>query len=92
MKLTTDYYFLSDVENRRKQLDQEYKDLQEAIRLLEQKRKEYEEDQYDNKTNLDQQHTTLSLKERHFDGLMKEYEHAKEREAVLMGDRYAVWW
>ena len=54
---------------------------------LQQKQTALEEEKFELDTEVDKSSGTVSDKEREYQVLMKDYEYAREREAVLMGDR-----
>ena len=54
---------------------------------MQQKQTALEEEKFELDTEVDKSSGTVSDKEREYQVLMKDYEYAREREAVLMGDR-----
>ena len=61
--------------------------MTEELDKLKSKQTDLEEEKFELDTEVDKQASTLGDKERDYQTLMKDYEYAKEREAVLMGDR-----
>lgn len=45
-------------------------------------------EKYDLDQQVDSRSSSLQLRDQEYQTLLKDYEYAKEREAVLMGDRY----
>lgn len=65
----------------------EYKELAEAAKQVENRRRALEEEKMEADEELDKQRSVLDERTKELDMLTKDYELAKEREAVLMGDR-----
>lgn len=76
-----------EVENQRLEQDQEYKNLVEAVKAMENRRRALEEEKMEAEAELDRQRSLLDQRSRELDMLTKDFELAKEKEAVLMGDR-----
>lgn len=66
------------------------RDLTDEKQKLLSKQGQLDEEKFDLDREVDKQASTLSDKEREYQTLMKDFEYAKEREAVLMGDRSVV--
>ena len=77
----------SELDKQLKTLEGEYLGNRDSLQELETKRQKLEQEKYSHDGELDKQRAVFDEKERDFDSLMKEYEFAKEREAVLYGDR-----
>ena len=58
-----------------------------GILFLQKKQTGLEEEKFELDTDVDKSSGAVSDKEREYQVLMKDYEYAREREAVLMGDR-----
>ena len=69
-------------------MDGQLHDLTAQFKQLQTKQTSLEEEKFELDTEVDKQSGGLNDREREYQGLMKDYEYAKEREAVLMGDRY----
>ena len=79
--------FHSEVEKQRKSTDKEYRELTDELARNKSKQTDLEEEKFELDAEVDKQASSLAEKERDYQTLMKDYEYAKEREAVLMGDR-----
>ncbi|XP_074646441.1 coiled-coil domain-containing protein 146-like [Tubulanus polymorphus] len=77
----------TDVDRQLKGQDSQHKELVSQMQHLESRRRHLEEEKFTSDGDQDKQKGRLDDKETEFDDLMKTYEYAKEREAVLMGDR-----
>ena len=77
----------SEVDNKLALQNTEYKELADAATQVENRRRALEEEKMEADEELDRQRSMLDEKTRELDMLTKDYELAKEREAVLMGDR-----
>ena len=69
------------------ELEKEYSDLTAQKKIFEQKFQGLEEEKFDMNNNLEKQKSAVNEKDRAMEVLQKDYEYAKDREAVLMGDR-----
>lgn len=78
---------LSEVDLQLQQQESEYQELAESMRQLESRRKLLEEEKLEADTELEKQRVLLDQRTRELEMLTKDFELAKEREAVLMGDR-----
>ncbi|XP_076468743.1 coiled-coil domain-containing protein 146-like [Babylonia areolata] len=77
----------NEVDNKLTQQDTEYKELADAAKQVETRRRTLEEEKMEADGELDKQRSLLDQRTRELDMLTKDYELAKEREAVLLGDR-----
>lgn len=77
----------NEVDQQLAQQDEEYRELAEAAKLVEVRRKALEEEKLEADAELDRQRSLLDQRTRELDMLTKDFEMAREREAVLMGDR-----
>lgn len=77
----------SEVDNKLALQNAEYKELANVATQVENRRRALEEEKMEADEELDRQRSMLDEKTRELDMLTKDYELAKEREAVLMGDR-----
>lgn len=77
----------SEVDKKSRELDRELKELTDSLQQLQGKQTLLEEEKFELDTDVDKSSGTVSDKEREYQLLMKDYEYAREREAVLMGDR-----
>ncbi|XP_046573953.1 LOW QUALITY PROTEIN: coiled-coil domain-containing protein 146-like [Haliotis rubra] len=77
----------NEMDNKLKTLVSEYDELNEASKILETKRRKLEDEKLEFDSELEEQRSILNERERELDLLQKDYEHAKEREAMLLGDR-----
>ena len=59
----------------------------DMLRSIQCKQTQLEAEKFDLDAEVDKQASTLNDRESEYQVLMKDYEYAKEREAVLMGDR-----
>ncbi|XP_046358151.2 coiled-coil domain-containing protein 146-like isoform X1 [Haliotis rufescens] len=77
----------NEMDNKLQTLASEYDELNEASKILETKRRKLEDEKLEFDSELEEQRSILNERERELDLLQKDYEHAKEREAMLLGDR-----
>ena len=77
----------SECERKKQELDNELEDLSEMLKQLQLKQHELEDEKYELDNHADRQGSLLGDDEAKYQILMKDYEYAKDREAVLMGDR-----
>ncbi|XP_025107839.1 coiled-coil domain-containing protein 146-like isoform X3 [Pomacea canaliculata] len=77
----------NEVDLQLQQQESEYQELAESMRQLESRRKLLEEEKLEADTELEKQRVLLDQRTRELEMLTKDFELAKEREAVLMGDR-----
>ncbi len=71
-------------------MESERRGLVETVQKLQQKEETLNTEKFDLEMEVDQQSGKLSDAEHKYQILMKDYEYAKDREAVLMGDRYKI--
>ena len=81
------FLYFSEIEKQKKVMDGEFKELVANLKNLEEKHRSLVEDKFSADNELDKQRSIGLEREREYDLLMKEYEYAKEKEAVLMGDK-----
>jgi len=62
----------------------------ELLHSLENQRTNLEGEKFSADSELDQQRLALDEKQKAYDSLMREHEYAREKEAQLMGDKYAI--
>ncbi|XP_052779091.1 coiled-coil domain-containing protein 146-like [Mya arenaria] len=67
--------------------EKEFQDMVAQKRNVENKLRGLEEEKYDMDNEVEKQKQALNDKDREMEVLQKDYEYAKDREAVLMGDR-----
>lgn len=77
----------SETDKKLRELDYELRDLTADLQNLMNKQNQLEEEKFELDADVDRQGSKVSTKEAEYQVLMKDYEYAKEREAVLMGDR-----
>lgn len=82
-----DDLFSSELQNELEDKDKEYQDLMAQKRNIETKLRSLEEEKYETDNEVEKQRSMFNDKDREMDMLQKDYELAKEKEAVLMGDR-----
>lgn len=70
------------------EMETEYQDLLAEKKNIENKLRQLEEEKFDMDNDVEKQKASLNEKDREMEHLQKDYEYAKDREAVLMGDRY----
>jgi len=68
-------------------LEKEYQDLAAQKKATEGKYHNLEDEKFDMDREVDKQRSLLNEKDREMEVLQKDYEYAKDKEAVLMGDR-----
>ena len=78
----------SETEKKIKEVDGELRELTTSLKTLTSKQSNLEEEKFELDGDVDKQSAKLHDKEADYQVLMKDYEYAKEREAVLMGDRW----
>ena len=77
----------SEIDNKVRALDSEYQEALEMVQTLEKKHREMDEERYEITNELKKQQDLLTQRERELAELMKDYEYAKDKEAVLNADR-----
>lgn len=77
----------SELQNELVDKEKEYQDLLAQKRNIETKLHSLEEEKYEMDNEVEKQKSLLNDKDREMDMLQKDYELAKDKEAVLMGDR-----
>lgn len=77
----------SEIDNKVRALDSEYQESLEMVQTLEKKHREMDEERYEITNELKKQQDLLTQRERELAELMKDYEYAKDKEAVLNADR-----
>jgi len=85
--LFTNYYFSSELQTELEDKDKEYQDLMAHKKNIQSKLTSLEEEKYEMDNEVEKQRSSYNDKDREMDMLQKDYELAKEKEAVLMGDR-----
>lgn len=68
-------------------MEKEYQDLLNVKKQVEGKLRSLEEEKFDMDNEVEKHKAVLNEKDREMEVLQKDYEYAKDREAVLMGDR-----
>ena len=81
------FFLKSEVDNKVRALDSEYQESLEMVQTLEKKHREMDEERYEITNELKKQQDLLTQRERELAELMKDYEYAKDKEAVLNADR-----
>lgn len=79
--------FFSETEKKLRELDNELNNLKNDIRSIAEKQTEVEEEKFGLDREVERQSAKVVDKETDYQILMKDFDIAKEREAVLMGDR-----
>lgn len=77
----------NEIDNRIRAMDSEYQEALEMVQTLEKKHNEMDEERYEITNELKKQQDLLTQRERELAELMKDYEYAKDKEAVLNADR-----
>lgn len=77
----------SSIQSQLEALDAEYMEKLEIINNMEVQQKALKDEYFEAETKLKSLRSLLSEKERAFATVEKEYEHAKERETMLNGDK-----
>ncbi len=77
----------SEVDKKQREVDTQLHALTAHMDQLQNKQTSLEEEKFELDTEVDKQSAGLNEREREYQSLMKDYDYAKEREAVLMGDR-----
>ncbi|XP_006816366.1 coiled-coil domain-containing protein 146-like [Saccoglossus kowalevskii] len=77
----------NEVDKKLTELNEQYTELKTALQMYDTKQTTLEDDKFDMEQELEKQRGKVEAQQREFDGLMKDYEYAKEREAVYLGDR-----
>lgn len=80
----------SELQKQLGELDKEYQDLIAQKKNIEHKLQQLEEEKYDMDNDVEKQKSHLNEKDREMEVLQKDFEYAKDREAVLMGDRCVI--
>ena len=70
-----------------KEQQAEYDDLMNEFKELQRRQERLNSEKYDLEREVDGQSSKLGGRESEYQVLLRDYEYAKEREAVLMGDR-----
>ena len=83
-----DCNIFSGINNQLGDLDTDYQELVQQKKAVEAKFKHLEEEKFDMNNDVEKQKSLVNEKDREMEQLQKEYEYAKDREAVLMGDRW----
>ena len=68
-------------------MDTDYNTFVSSLASFKSKHGVLDEEKYETEQELKKQQAILNQKERELNDLMKDYEYAKDREAVLNGDR-----
>ena len=79
--------FLSELMNQLEDMEKEYQDLLANQKQVEAKLRGLEEEKFDMDNEVEKHKSILNEKDREMEVLQKDFEYAKDREAVLMGDR-----
>ena len=77
----------SEVEKKIKEQQGEYDELMAQFKDLQKRQERLNSEKYDMEREVDGHSSKLAGREGEYQVLLKDYEYAKEREAVLMGDR-----
>ena len=77
----------SELINQLGDMEKDYQDLLANKKQVEDKLQSLEEEKYDMDNEVEKHKSVLNEKDREMEVLQKDYEYAKERETVLMGDR-----
>ena len=81
------FSFLSELMNQLEDMEKEYQDLLANQKQVEAKLRGLEEEKFDMDNEVEKHKSVLNEKDREMEVLQKDFEYAKDREAVLMGDR-----
>ena len=68
-------------------MEKEHLDLMNSQKQVEAKLQSLQEEKFDMDNEVEKNKSVLNEKDREMEVLQKDYEYAKDREAVLMGDR-----
>ena len=82
--------FFSELLTQLSDMEKEYQDLLASQKQVESKLRGLEEEKYDMDNEVEKHKSVLNEKDREMEVLQKDYEYAKDREAVLMGDRLVL--
>uniref|UniRef100_H2Z879 Coiled-coil domain containing 146 n=1 Tax=Ciona savignyi TaxID=51511 RepID=H2Z879_CIOSA len=77
-----------DTSKRQVELSSQFMNLESEMKVIDGKRLKIEKEKGEVEEELDMQRSILEGKEREYDKLMKDFDFEKEREAVLLGDRF----
>ncbi|XP_060560310.1 coiled-coil domain-containing protein 146-like [Ruditapes philippinarum] len=77
----------NELQNQLVALDKEFQDIIAQKKNIENKMHDLEEEKFDMDNDVEKQKSHLNEKDREMEVLQKDFEYAKDREAVLMGDR-----
>lgn len=77
----------NEVDKKQKEVNADLADIMSSLRGIQGKQTNLEQEKFELDAEVDKQAATLNDREGEYQVLMKDYEYAKEREAVLMGDR-----
>ena len=69
------------------EMEKEHLDLLNSQKQVEAKLQSLQEEKFDMDNEVEKHKSVLNEKDREMEVLQKDYEYAKDREAVLMGDR-----
>jgi len=76
-----------ECDRKKHDLDAQLENLTEMLKDLQMKQQDLEDEKYELDNLTDKQAAILAEEEAKYRILMKDYEYAKDREAILMGDR-----
>ncbi len=77
----------SETDKKHKQVDGQLKELTEMLRKMQMKLESLSEEKMGISNDLDKKMSSVQDREREYHILMKDFEYAKEREAMLLGDK-----
>ena len=80
-------FFFRECDRKKRDLDTQLEHLTETLKDLQMKQQDLEDEKYELDNLADKQAALLAEEEVSYRILMKDYEYAKDREAILMGDR-----
>ena len=80
-------FLCSEIDKKMKEIDRSLTDHTEQVRKLQHTLNDLQTEQFALKNKTDHENDKLAKRETEYQVLMKDYEYAKEREAVLMGDK-----
>ena len=85
--LTLLFLYFSEVDKKHKSVESQLNELTNMLKKMQTKVEGLTEEKLGINSDLDKKISTLADKEHEYHILMKDFEYAKEREAMLLGDK-----
>ena len=84
------WFFFSEIERKIKDMNVDYQQLFVDFSDFQKRQEKLNSEKFELDREVDKQQAKLGNRESDFEALLKDYEYAKEREAMLMGDRCVI--